>query len=389
MTRDNNNDELAVLMGNGVSIAANQDLFIPNLTKEIRERFEQVDSKQEAPDRVLARLARRGKETGDPYKDFEAMIGPLDQQSDNLHDLRELAELVGKESKAVRNAIQTIDTFVMGLRRLGVGHALDIIAAKSVAHFDQRLVVEEFLSSAVASASGKITVGNLNYDSLGMAGLLNVAGAEMCDMVFGYKPREFDILGDGTSIVGARMRTAIGDFPLDRRIRLVHPHGSLTWLRNPDTGRVYRFDIGDLRMLEYWAAWRDGKTEWEPQVVLTNQSAKSDVVARAPFKLAYDVLHDRLVKADRWLIAGYSFRDECVNDLLASAWDSRKDVPEVMVVTYGDGLTEEDVIDGVGYNAFTDPLPNVFLHICRCGVALAPACSTWADWSDDAGSMTA
>lgn len=382
------NNELAVLLGNGVSIAANKDLFIPSLTRDIRERFEKSGAGGEAPDRVLARLAYRGRGTGDPYKDFEAMIGPLDQQKDNLHDLRELAELVAGESKALGRAITTIETFVQSLRRLGVGHALDIIASKSVAHFDQVRVVENFLRDVVYAVDGHITVGNLNYDSLGMAGLLNVAGSQMCDMVYGYNPRRFDVMGDGFPIVGARMRTSLSDFP-SRRIRLVHPHGSLTWLRNPETGRVYRFDIGDLRDIDYWAAWRDGLTEWEPQVVLTNQSAKSDVVARAPFNLAYEVLADRLKTADRWLLAGYSFRDECVNQMLARVWAARKESPDVMVVTHGDGLTEDVVLEALGYNDFIDPEVEEFLTICRCGVEHASACGRWSGWAGNPDPLSA
>lgn len=387
MTTQNN--QLAVLMGNGVSIAANRDLFIPTLTREIRERFTTLESDQEAPDRVLARLALRGHETGDPYRDFEAMIGPLDQQKENLSDLRELAELVGAESRAVRRAIRTIDSFVQRLRRLGVGHALDIIASKSVAHVQQRRIVETFLAAAVDVVDGQVTVGNLNYDSLGMAALINVAGSDMCDMVYGYRPEEFDILGDGRLVFGARMRTHPRDFPMDRSVRLVHPHGSLTWLRHPGTGKVYRFDIGDLRDLDYWSAWREGRTEWEPQVVLTNQSAKSDVVARPPYKLAYEVLYDRLVKADRWLIAGYSFRDGCVNALLAEAWDAREDVPEVMVVSYGGDLSRDEVLSGIGYNGFTDPEPTAFLRICRCGVADAPRCGSWGNWAGGPTALSA
>jgi hypothetical protein len=375
-----NNNELAVLLGNGVSIAANNDLFIPTLTREIRERFEKSEAGGEAPDRVLARLAHRGRETGDPYKDFEAMIGPLDQQKDNLHDLRELAELVAGESRALGRAITTIETFVQSLRRLGVGHALDIIASRSVAHYDQRRVVENFLRDVVYAVDGPVTVGNLNYDSLARAGLINVAGSQMCDMVWGYSPRKFDIMDDGFPIEGARMRTSLSDFP-SRRIRLVHPHGSLTWLRNPETGRVYRFDIGDLRDVDYWSAWRDGKTEWEPQVVLTNQSAKSDVVARAPFNLAYEVLAERLKTADRWLIAGYSFRDECVNQMLARVWAARKEAPNVMVVTHGDGLTEDVVLEALGYHDFVDPEVEEFLTICRCGVEHASACGQWSGWA--------
>lgn len=375
--------DMAVLLGNGVSIAANPELFIPKLTEAIRERFEQIDPKREAPDRVLARLAKRGRETGDPYRDFEAMIGPLDQQSDSLHDLQELAELVGTESNAVRSAIRTIDTFVKGLRRLGVGHALDIIAVRSIAHWLRRDPVEVFLSSTVNAVTGRITVGNLNYDLLGMAALIEAAGSDFCDMTWGYKRGMFDLLGNGTEVEGGLLRTSRGDFPMSRRVQLVHPHGSLTWLRNPQNGKVYRFDVEDLRMLNLWAEWRDGNTEWEPQVVLTNQSAKSDLVKREPFKLAYDVLYDRLVKADHWLIAGYSFRDECVNEMLAKAWDARGSVPAVLVVTMGNDLTENEVLDAIGFNVEVDPLPDVFLNVCRCGVSKAPSCQVWADWVTD------
>lgn len=50
---------------------------------------------------------------------------------------------------------------------------------------------------------------------------------------------------------------------LPRRTRLIHLHGSLTWLRNPQTGKVYRFRIEELRAINYWHAWRDGGTKWE------------------------------------------------------------------------------------------------------------------------------
>lgn len=74
-----------------------------------------------------------------------------------------------------------------------------------------------------------------------------------------------------------------------------------------------------------------------------------------PFSLSYETLLESLITSDRWLIAGYSFRDECVNDLLAEAWDARSDVPEVMIVTHGEELTEKTVTDALAWNWATDP----------------------------------
>lgn len=384
-----NKKDLAVLMGNGVSIAANPDLALSVLTEKIRRQFEIIDPKREAPDRVLARLAGRGRDTGDPMTDFEALIGPLDQQTANLGDLLELAELVGEESPAVAKALKTAVTFVHALRRLGAGHAVNIIAEESVATFERRQVVEEFLEAVVGVVPGRITIGNLNYDSLAMASLLNVAGSEMCDMVRGDRKRPLDPIGTDQIIMGAPMRTSANDFPMGRRIRLVHPHGSLTWFRDPSDDTVYRFDLDGLRWIDAWAAWRDGRTEWEPQVVLTNQSAKSDLVTREPFNLSYEALYNGLASADRWLIAGYSFRDECVNDVLKRAWDARSDAPRILVVTHGDSPAEQTVLDAIGHNPFTDPAPSAFLNVCRCGIADAPSCATWQHWAPPSAAMTA
>jgi hypothetical protein len=384
------NNQLALLVGNGLSITANPELSIPSLTRDISERFAKIDPKREAPDRVLARLAKRARETGDPYKDFEAMIGPLDQQRESLDDLKQLSELVGETSRPVRQAITTIDTFVKSLRRLGVGHALDIIASKSVAHALHLYKVEKFINSAVSVADGSaVAIGNLNYDALVMAALCRTFPDDFCDMAWGYKNGDFDLHGDGGEYCGALLRTEANQFPLGKTVRLVHLHGSLAWLRDPKTGLVYRFSIEDLRNSDHWAAWRDGSTEWEPQVVLTNQSAKNGVVQNEPFKLAYDVFYERLLNADRWLIAGYSFRDECVNDLLVDAWRNRDSCPEILVITLGKELKRTEILEAIGYDTLAgDPTTDDFLHVCRHGIEAAPTCPTWKRWGAFGGGST-
>lgn len=105
------------------------------------------------------------------------------------------------------------------------------------------------------------------------------------------------------------------------------------------------------------------------------------LVTNPPFSLAYETLLESLITSDRWLIAGYSFRDECVNDLLAEAWDARSDVPEVMIVTHGEELTEKTVTDALAWNWATDPLPDTFLHFCRHGIQAAPTHKAWIKWN--------
>ena len=285
------------------------------------------------------------------------------------------------------------------LRRQGVGYALEVIAERSRADAGHRDKIDDFMTELVNVADGgELTIGNLNYDSMAMASLCDLYGSRLCDMAWGYREAPFDLRGDGVLRTGRPLRSAPSQFPnfAQRPIRLLHLHGSLTWLRHPSTGVVYRFEIEDLRggivideatglvrfAGNHWEQWRKGATEWEPQVVLTNQAAKSDLIAEPPFKLGYDALYASLLRADRWLIAGYSFRDECVNTLLADAWRNRKTIPEIMVVTFGDELTQEQILDGIGYDPFAgDPTKKLFIHICRHGIEVAPKHNPWRNWA--------
>lgn len=341
----------------------------------------------------------RGADTGDPRRDFEAMIGPLDQRRADFADLRELVDIIAEEVQTVKKAIDTVDGFVAVLRRHGVGHTLNVIAERSRADVEHRQKIDDFISAIVDASDGTgITIGNLSYDCLVMASLIDQYSDRLCDMADGRYTKRIDVRGVEGSLgsVARPIRTDVHDFPSRsfRDIRLLHLHGSLTWLRDPNTGIVYRFPVEALRdeldILEdgtfttrpsHWERWRLGASKWEPQVVLTNQSAKSDVVAKEPFKLGYDVLYEDLVNSDRWAIAGYSFRDGCVNELLKKAWDNRSTAPMVLVVTMGDGLSENEVLEALGWNLFTDPLPAVFLRFHRDGVESAPTSDAWVDWS--------
>ncbi|TCO45219.1 SIR2-like protein [Kribbella antiqua] len=129
-----------------------------------------------------------------------------------------------------------------------------------------------------------------------------------------------------------------------------------------------------------------GLPRWEPVEVLTNQSAKNQLIATEPFWFAYTVFFHALLTADRWLIAGYSFRDACVNDILAQVWTHRKNnPPQILVVAYGDEPKYEEISAAIwGGNRSVAAPTRANLRVYRHGIAVAPNCSTWARW-DGAG----
>ncbi len=389
--------DLAVLVGNGLSIAFNPQLAIPKINAEIVDRLNRAGALGTTPALVMQQVAQNLMQgSGDAYSNFEALLGPFDQQVDSLKMLRQLADLAGPHSLLVGNALDLSAQFIDDLRRYGVSHALEIIASRSKANHDLRQGVHDFVTAIVkASGGGHVTIGNLNYDSLVLAALTHLYDADLCDMADGRAfPQTHEVVDGLDWGIPARPLRVVGDYPMRRRIRLLHLHGSLTWLRAPGTSGaqgVYRFEIEPLRSAGYWEAWREGRSGWTPEVVLTNQTTKDALVRRYPFSLAYDSFYQRLLTSDRWLIAGYSFGDGCVNDLLARAWAARRVTPQVMIVARSSTPTEDRILEALAFDPILGghPDPNRWLHIFRGGLEKAPGSAAWAQWTGRARSSGA
>jgi SIR2-like domain len=371
------NHSIAALLGNGVSIAYNPELQLGRINDEICRRLNEEASAGGTEQIQLLQRAASKINTGDPTADFEALLGPFGQYREGIELVLHIARLTGDNS-LLQNALQLSADYMESIRRAGVGHALEVIAQQSRATVTGNAEVRDLVDALVAAMGvGRLTIGNLNYDSLVMAALSNAWASEFCDLTDG---RLDDVVVDvvpGAAMVGRPLRQG-PSFPMNRPIRLLHLHGSLTWLREPGpNGRVFRFDAAGMRSSNYWKAYRDGTTDWTPEVVLTTQVSKSIEVTKYPFSLAYESFFDRLVVADRWFIGGYSFRDQCVNEMLARAWRARKDVPQIYVVTLGKEPRRRDVLSAIGWVDWSDPDPDDFLIINRSGIQSALRSSDW------------
>lgn len=373
------NRRVAALLGNGVSIAFNPELALPKINEELRQRLNR-DVEEGDPASVLTAAANR-IDTGDPYEDFEALLGPLDQQYDFIKMMAKYAAIIGeKNAQAYAHLVGAAD-FVRDVRRTGTSFALEIIDERSHASIDEmeQQGAYEFIDRLIDSADGqRLTIANLNYDNLAMAALAHNHDNEFCDMARGY-PRTLHEVVDEFPWVGYPLREN-ADFPGYRRVRLLHLHGSLTWLQAPD-GKIYRFGTDQLRLGNFWEKWRDNETGWQPVVVLTNQTSKAEVVKEQPYAMAYAESEQSFIEADRWLIAGYSFRDECVNNMLARAWAARKTPPQILVITYGDELTDGEIYHGVGYRWWEDEA-NGFIEVVRDGLPEALDSDKWKRWAE-------
>lgn len=368
-------------MGNGLSIAHNPNLVISRITDTIVKRLDEAgdDGTQQAQ---LMRLVAERAGRSNAGTNFEDLMSPFDELQDTLPLIAKLSALAGAGDLAIRRSLQDSAAFAEELYKHGVSHVLDVIARESIARVDEMDRMWKFVSEVINAASGgEVTFANLNYDGLLMAALCHGYQGSLCDLADGrLAPRSLQITEDWPA-VGQPLRRS-GNLPMGRRLTLLHLHGSVAWLRNPAEKQVYRFRLEDVRDSHYWDAWREGRTQWTPVVVLTNQTGKSRRVADHPFSLAYDLAKQRFLTADKWLVAGTSLQDNAVNAMLRSAWQGRSSKPQVLVITHGSFPTERQILDAIGYDPIwnDDPPHEKWLTVFRGGAFAAPDDWDWFMW---------
>lgn len=97
-------------------------------------------------------------------------------------------------------------------------------------------------------------------------------------------------------------------------MHLHHLHGCLTHLRAPD-GNIYKISSEMLRLTGLYTELAAGaRSEFVPSVILG--SKKADRARAWPFIHAFEALEQEVATARTVCIAGYSFRDEAVNERL-------------------------------------------------------------------------
>ncbi|MDO2972226.1 SIR2 family protein [Mycobacteroides abscessus] len=341
------NGNLAMLIGNGLSIAFSESLLLGNISAELTDRLTAIYGHQSnAVAKAMQRVAAHTK-TGDPVNDFESLIGAFGGQTDILRDLSTFADLT-EDTPEMTDMINRVGEFVGAVQRKGIGHTLEIIIEHTVSDLDSRKPISDLFRLVRSAFLSAITVANLNYDTVVLSVLSEDYQSHFCDMAHGGALTDPD-----SSLTGGihnlwDLRPYAADFPKQdwKPIRLLHLHGSVTFWKIQS--RYVKVEVSITRNKSVWQNYRDGNLQAEPLIVLANQHDKADHVRRYPFNLAYEVAEDDFRTSNHWLIVGYSFRDICVNELLKRCWDSFYVKPKILVVTKGDNPTDSDIETALG-----------------------------------------
>ncbi|WP_459893519.1 hypothetical protein, partial [Brevibacterium metallidurans] len=144
-------NEVAVLVGNGLSIAHNPKLILKELTAEVVERL-QNDEESDSAD-LMEALARNTLPEGvTSDDDFERLVGALDLESTSLEHVRQFADLRNGEDSDLSNAITLVRGLLEDTRDIGVSHVLEAVTeytegrGSNFAHVRNlvRAIVDEF-----------------------------------------------------------------------------------------------------------------------------------------------------------------------------------------------------------------------------------------------------
>lgn len=334
---------------------------------------------------AMQALARRITPTGGtPESDFELLVGAFESQSQTLDHLRALAVLAEPNDTKLMSAFGRVASFASRVRDAGISHVLEVIFERSHARIDLTDDLHAFVRSIVAGFGGRITFGNLNYDTLLLSALLATCQDELTD------------LGDPQNKVSVRtspsttrevpgLRTT-ANFLASRRVRLLHLHGSLTYWKDAD-GTFAKLDTVFLRANRLWAKVRKDSTSFRPVVILANQQDKTGLVGEYPFALAYNAFASSLDRTNHWLIVGYSFRDECVNDMLRREFTGRAIKPTVLVATYGNDPKRTLVEESLGWDAASGD-SSTWLTIMRGGAHSLAGSRPWRSFAPNATQVT-
>lgn len=373
---------IAVLTGNGLSVAFNPELALWKLCRDVMARITSESDNGDAVTKAMKDIAER-VEHACADSDFEVLVGAFVALSDTMDRLYSLAADLEPDDEGLRRSLLRSAVFVRTVRDRGISYVLELIADRAFADFGSKFELNRLINAICLAFGGAVSFGNLNYDTLVLSSLTENWQPEFCDMADGRRKGVFHA-PNGWDYSVKCMRTSGSSFPGGRRIKLLHLHGSLTFWSNRKED-TYKLDISTVRECGIWEAVRGRSTGLRPEVILANQHDKSQLVKSQPYALAYEMFGTGLEAADHWLIIGYSFRDVCVNELLRTMFKQRvDDPPVVLVVTYGTDPERDTVLDAFGWNEWYDG-PADWLTINREGADAMVDSSDWKRFSGQPG----
>jgi hypothetical protein len=118
--------QYACLVGNGLSIAYNEQMTVETLTEGLLDGFGRMAGSVAAD--ALRSLAESVSGAG--RGTFEELLSPLEHVGSALEGIRHMTALAQKQAESDA-ALRTTTEFLEGIRRLGLGMTLELIDSRA------------------------------------------------------------------------------------------------------------------------------------------------------------------------------------------------------------------------------------------------------------------
>lgn len=377
---------VAVLVGNGLSVSCSEKLKLDNLTAEAYTalKTEQGDEVSKAL-WELAEAIEREEYNGN---DFESVIGALEDVIGYLRSSESIVKTVADQRAQDPIDIGAVVAIYREAYLIAACHVLERARVASASkHELEEEHLREIVSELHSSNAEYVTFFNLNYDTLLyriMSDMLS-DGFSFYDLANGRGKRikigKLDFIPLRSSVKD------LHEIQADYRVGLIHLHGSLAFWRKGemDSSDVYKAQsVKDLDDDLWWKNVRGGAEDYYPAVVLSNVRNKSKHLGTQPFQLAYEFLEDQLTESKQWLIIGYSFRDEGVNQLLRRCFDFKwrsNDLPTVLVCDTNAAIRTK-VEEIFGWIPDIDGPSETWLSICFAGAKQLVGSAEWRSFKE-------
>jgi hypothetical protein len=339
------NEEIMVLVGNGLSIAFNEDMKVSNITKDFEKVFGEGNLEM-----CNVLLGSIDKENSRLKEDFESLVGSIYSFEYNVAEFKRINESSKLESDGIGESLdKMIDYFEM-LVRYAKWNILEIIRKKTA---NENKDFDNFIESLIKKFNGfHVTFANLNYDAMIYRSLTRRYSGEFYDLAYG------DIKGSKKF----KLREDIESFDKvkEKKICLLHLHGCLNFVEeivsNEENGVAeswqYKLVLDLLDNSGVFGSELQIRDKYKPLVVLNSAENKHNDIAKNPYKLAYEYFDKKLQLSNKLLILGYSFRDHVVNKRLHDAFYRNIKLKQILIVNYIDGKFEKNDYKRIVNKAF-------------------------------------
>lgn len=306
--------KIAVLTGNGLSVALSSEFSLPNITNKFFERLA-IEHKAF----IEHQMPQKNN-----YSDFEECIATVEKFYDTLHNYQnfytnsslgreflnsydiDLAELL-KHENSIQTSIHTYMALILEIVNWNVKKHLIDSKLKSFVRWLSLIIREE----------NEVELFTLNYDLLLETILIDSLGPHKFIEYYHQAGPWFAVSKEVPRYYFNPEKVKNQRHKQNCKVKLYHLHGSVSSFKDLKNNKIFKIKNEAIKSHDIYN--RISELLIVPSIITGGR--KNDKIKVAPFNFYYDQFVRKMSDAEQLceelVIVGYSFRDEHLNSAIA------------------------------------------------------------------------